>query len=672
MSGNWLKLSVNAIGLCLALFTPAAASAQDEARSTSATLDTVVVTASRTEQSIREVSSNVTVISEKQIQNSTAKNLADLMKQQGFYAYDTGSVSNIQIRGVMDEASNPVQTEARVQILINGRKTGITNLTPVGLNNVERIEIIRGPAAVQFGSSAMGGVINIITKRGKEGEFWAAAESGVGSFDFYKNSLGFGGAANNIDFSAGITHLKRGDYESSAENMNMQPFYSYDGNTTMNLDLGYSWFEKHRLGLNFNHFRIKDMEWVTDSSNFVSWGYLTEGFVDIQNNNLAISYEGAAEDDQFNWSAVYSFGKDKNNTFMSSVLYGDDANYEYQDIQAFTGQVGYNGRMVSANIGLDYNSFDVQTATYGNYKSDDFGTFLSGRLRLLDESLIFSAGGRYDRFTLDNPSTGDHGDKTHFAPSIGVAYLPLDWLKLRSNYSEGFSMPSGRQIYGDLSSPYPTNPNPDLSPEESKTFEFGADIDWKAMNAGLTYFQTNWDNKIIGDSTGGWHYINLKKSTLAGLEFSISGDIGEMLDQSFELRPYLNLTYFTSRKNKDRDHLTTRDDGVKDDTIPNTPEYTLNYGVTFNHPGHDLMANINGTYVGKTLVTTQSAPRDYYTYGTVSVDLSLEKGLYDFTDQSKLKLRAEVNNLFNNDNMLTWGYPGPERNFYVGLKFEYN
>ena len=171
-----------------------------------------------------------------------------------------------------------------------------------------------------------------------------------------------------------------------------------------------------------------------------------------------------------------------------------------------------------------------------------------------------------------------------------------------------------------------------------------------------------------------YQFNNLKKSTIAGLEFSVSGDVGQVLDQSFELRPYLNLTYLTSRKSKDPDNFVSIG-GTEHDTLPYVPEYTLNYGVTFTHPGHDLMANINGTYIGETYTkdfTSAAGDYRYYTPGIVSIDLSLEKGIYDFNDKSKLKLRGEVNNLFNNDNMVMLGLPGPERNFYIGLKYEYN
>jgi vitamin B12 transporter len=483
-----------------------------------------------------------------------------------------------------------------------------------------------------------------------------------------------GGADDIFDISVGFTHLKRGDYESNAPTGITHD--SFDGHTTMNLDLGYTWFEKHRLGLNLNYDKLKDSRSVAVPP---LWSTEADSISTFVNNNMAISYEGATEDDQFNWSAVYSFGKDEQDMVVDTPAYPPPWNLSaskvYQDVEGFTGQVGYNGQMVSANMGLDYYSFKTETDDYGNDKHDDLGAFLSTRLRLLDESLIFSAGGRYDRFSFTNNepnpiSTG--GNETKFTPSVGVAYLPLDWLKLRTNYSEGFRIPSTRQKYG-TGGDWFWLPNPDIQPEKSKTYEFGSDINYQALNTSLTYFQTNFDNKIQwnGEYTPDAQAINIRKSTISGLEFSASSDIGQMLDQSFELRPYLNLTYYTSRKNKDPNEFIDVD-GTMQDTLPYVPKYTLSYGVTFTHPGQDLMANINGTYLGETLIRSSSLGNQYYTYGTVSVDLSLEKGIFDFGDKSKLKLRTEVNNLFNNDNMVVLMRPGPERNFYVGLKYEYN
>ena len=146
--------------LCLLLSGPALG---QESAATS--LDAIVVTAGSTEEAKREVSSNITVIDEKIIAMSGAKDLSDLAAKQGLQIYKVPSgLSGIYIRG-LGNRSNPDEFSGNVLILMNGHRTGTNNMSLIGLENVERIEIIRGPAAVQYGSAAMGGVVNIITKK---------------------------------------------------------------------------------------------------------------------------------------------------------------------------------------------------------------------------------------------------------------------------------------------------------------------------------------------------------------------------------------------------------------------------------------------------------------------------------------------------------------------------
>ena len=123
---------------------------------TVSTLDTVVVTANRVQEAKREVSSNITIIDSDDIKASTATTVADLVVQQGFNVVTTGDTSNVQIRG-FGNLSMTTEYENTVLVLLNGRRTGNSNLAVAGLANVERVEIIRGPAAVQYGSNALGG-----------------------------------------------------------------------------------------------------------------------------------------------------------------------------------------------------------------------------------------------------------------------------------------------------------------------------------------------------------------------------------------------------------------------------------------------------------------------------------------------------------------------------------
>jgi vitamin B12 transporter len=257
-------------------------------------------------------------------------------------------------------------------------------------------------------------------------------------------------------------------------------------------------------------------------------------------------------------------------------------------------------------------------------------------------------------------------------------------LKLRANYANGFKMPSPQQVGGD--GPYYFIGNPLLKPEQNKTWEFGTDIDWNNANVSLTYFHSDWKNRIIALNVpgavcgSGWCYQhqNLKESQTAGVEGSVRWNIGKAFKQRYSLTPYASFTWLTARKNKDSS-LYIAYHGAGNRTMPNTPRWLASYGTDYAHPGLKIKSRLNASYYGKTLTqdwsgTVSMPPGDTYFArpgGTV-VSWSFEKELADFGKQyGKLTLRTEVNNLFDNANEMYWNYPGPGRSFYVGLRYDF-
>lgn len=692
--------------LLAAMVLPATLAAQEEAvpQQSHTTLDVVVVTANRTEEKLREVSSNVTVISPETIKNSSAANLGELMRQQGFQVsgYNNGG-KTITIRG-MNQSQGGNDMNSAVLVLLNGRRFGGPTMDYIGLANVERIEIIRGPAAVQYGPAGMGGVINIITRRGSE-TTTIYAEAGAGSFNLEKVKLAASGQSETgrVDFSFGFGQQHQGDYKTG--NGWTWKNTSSGNKIGLNTDLGLNFYDHHRLGLEFNSFRIRG----ADGGLQTTWGggvshhhpkppgLVNSGhtIADITNNNTAISYEGRTDDGNLNWMARYSFGKHTRDSagYNSSGRRSSTSNNELSN-KNLTANLGYNGDRWSVSGGVDYIAYEVDNrATWGGSKSEfkDLGFFLSSRLRLFDESLILSAGGRYDRYQVEDKSNGYSMNDNHFSPSVGLTWLPLgDWLKFRTNYSMGFRMPTVGEMWPSGSQQLPS---PDLKPEESKTLEMGIDVSWEFINASLTYFHSKWENKVFShiatptgcfDSGGNpapcFKNINIKGATLAGWELALSADIGQALNQNFELRPYVNLTWLPTRRNNDRTGGSRSVQALGFDALTDVSEMTVAYGVNFHEPDIDLTVNLNVTYAGEKMTANWM---DYpainslyqcvwepHTPGSI-VDLMVEKRIADFQDKGKLKVRAEINNLLDKYDEAYMHYPGPGRNFYVGLSYTY-
>ena len=678
-------------GACAALLLCVGASllpAQTEGQ-TITTLDEIVVTASRTEESRREVSSNVTVINEGDIKASTASTVADILIEQGFNAVQYQDTAGVQIRGY-GNMSMQTEYENAILILVNGRRTGNANAALAGLANVERIEIIRGPSAVQYGSSAMGGVVNIITRRGS-GDVAAGLELGLGSNSLKSQKFSISGAGKGLDFSLGVTNYERDDL--TLKDQIRWYHTNIDNNSMLNADIGYSFNSNHRVGFNYNFGDVKSelgsgnggvrnadgiMITTPDSSYTKYQKHL---------NNTGFSYEGNTPDKAFNWSAQYSFGNyDQDNI---NPVTGNNSYSSYLDTRFFNVQGEYNGSLVSAAVGLDnykYSSDADHLPSSGEWYMRDTGVYATGKLRLFEEKLIFSAGLRYDSYANDNNLLDDAGDG-NTSVSVGAAYLPQRWVKLRVNYAEGFKMPSPTQMAGDGAIYY--LPNLDILPEKNKTFEFGGDIDWNYVNASVTWFHSDWENKIANlsvperysECSGGWGCYqaqNLKSSTLAGLEGAFSYDVVKAFGFDAGLEPFVSFTLLHTRKNNDTErYITTCAScgGVKIDTLPNTPDWMVSYGVKYAHPRLKINARLNANYYGSMWKSDYSgAYNGYFDQPTGTIfNLSAEKELVQLGEHGgALTLRTEIKNLFDSGNEIHWGYPGVGRNFYAGLRYNFN
>jgi vitamin B12 transporter len=655
-------------------------------------LGTVVVTVGRATEQIREVTSNVTVISGAAVELAAADDLAQLIRQQGFYMVDYGASSYIQIRG-LNNASASTQDRSLTLVLINGRRTGVTELNQVAMANVERVEIVRGPAAVQYGTAAIGGVINVITKKGQKDTFTATLETGLGSFGLNKDAFSFNGGYGNFDFSGAFSYFERDSITTSKKIGGVRyPHTSAEEKSAM-VEVGYTFNELHRFGFNYQYFQ-SDQEWPTSDYRVYLTGIATGGVQQIGYNLIrstirtgGLTYDGSSENGAFDWSLFFSASDYKRPSYNSENII---TNFTNQDTinGGFSG--GINSKYIDLDLGVDYIRYQIKGVYNGNNVSKDLGLYLTSKIKPFGDFLYISLGGRYDKFDFDiNDATTQSGrsrSKSNFSPSLGISYLPLEWLKLRANYSEGFRMPSAFEYVGGnhIGTPTTYHPNPSLLPEESKTYEFGVDVDYRFISASLTYFHTEYKNKIVSRQLPGaephpcpgypmyscyddYWYTNIKGATMAGYEFSANADFGQAFDLGFELTPYVSLTYLSKRENN---QLNDRNfDGSS--ILNSVPRYTLAYGITVRHPGIDFQFNANATQMGHFI---QRYPPVIIDSEFVALDLSFEKGLWEVGSngkKGKIKLRVEVKNVLDSRNEPYVEYPGPGRNFYVGLKYVY-
>lgn len=630
-----------------------------------AKMDSVVVTASRVEETQREITINMTVIDAQEIALSPSTNLGELLAEKGLGAIKRypGSLISLGIRGFRTETHGN-DLRGHILILLDGRRAGSGNAAKFLTKNIERVEIIRGPTSVLYGSAGMGGIVNVITKRGK-GDPSFFVEGTAGSHGYREFSTGISGGGAGFDFSGALTHETMDDYETGDGEDYANT--GYDAQVGGSANIGYELFPGNRIGLIYTHMDVDE----AGSPNYLSQ-VDTDDYTDKSNYSFDASYEGRTVEGLFLWKLRYFAGKDKDAWFnpVGSNPDGWDngvPSSRETDSAGIQAQLTFDMEWWRLTTGYDWVDYQVD-ATWNPSRTtyENPAGFLLAKANLLDDQLILSGGLRYDRYEVSvvDPA-GNTEEDSHLGPQLGLAWLPLNWLKLRAGYAEGFFMPGADQMAADYTVwGRRTLGNPNLEPETSYTTEGGFDIFYGALNASLTYFHTDFEDKIVtatlSDGSSSWE--NKGEATISGFEGELSYDIGTLFNWDFGLTPYVRWVYMTEYE----------DEETGEDLLE-TSDINASYGITLSGLW-GIQANLNFAYFGERTVTDyesgfpyQNVELDDFTYAQFSVS----KQLYRSDRYGGVTATAQLQNLFDEDFEHVKGYPMPGRGFYIGLRYDY-
>ncbi|MDW7772942.1 MAG: TonB-dependent receptor [Desulfobulbaceae bacterium] len=628
-------------------------------------LDEVVVTAGRIEEARKDVTANMTIITREDIEMAAADNLGDLFAELGLSHIQKypGSLTSIAIRGFRTEThGNDLQ--GHVLVLLDGRRAGTGNMAKIFTRNVERIEIIRGPGAVQYGSGGVGGVVNIITRRGAGNGIMM--EGGAGSYDDYEGTIGATALQKGFDFAGTVTGQTMDDYETGGGEVYKNT--GFDSRTGVSLHGGYSFAGGNRLGVIFTGF---------NADHDGNPGYIAaadaDDYTDKYYYSLDMRYDGQDASEKYQWMMRYFLGRDKNEWSYPIASNPDGWDFGTTDINE-TDQQGAQAQ-ISTDIGFatlvggfDWVKYKVEnTWTPQETEYVNPALFLLGKSAMLDNRLILTAGLRHDWYDVEVVEpVGREEEDSHLTPSIGLAWLAAENLKFRARYAEGFVMPSADQLAADYWNwGIRTVGNPDLEPETSQTIDGGIDYAQGGFNGSITYFTTDFEEKItnfiLADGSSSW--VNLGSASIDGFELELSYDLGVPMDLAWEVRPYLNMTL-----------LTTHEDEETGEDLLYISDTNYSAGLIISD-GRDWFCRLNAAYTGTQDVQDWEAL--VYPVPVVELDSFVVADLvagYRFLKTARYgswTVRGEIRNMFDKDYAYVLGNPMAGRTFFAGLRWEY-
>jgi len=645
--------------ICIMLL---AASLPAWAEDTTLSLDEVVVTATRTEEEVDKISSNVTVITQEDIKKSTATTVQDLLRNEAGIIirdlYGTGTKSTVDMRGFARGLNTA--------ILMDGRKLNEIDLSGVDWNtipleNIERIEIVRGSESALYGDNAMAGAINIITKKGFTAEPEIVLDGRLESYSGHTELGTLAGGTDKIAYFFFLKHRQTSGYRENSDfnsgDMSARLNFKVTDSLTFDFAAGYHTDDQGLPGglteSEVNDDRRQstkpddhvdfDQRYIDTKANFSlgTWGDLEVGY----------SYN----DKEFD-SDLFFFGSPFNtrrNTETSGIKAKLTVDKEI---------AGFQNLLVA---GVDYYDSDVDnrttffgSATYSEISKSDTGLYIQDEFFLSDK-ISLSLGYRYADTRFDDTVSGfttvsDEQKFTEDAYRAGVTFNYANGSKIFVNYAKGYRLPTTDELF-DF-----TGAITNLKPEKSDTYEAGiVHAFGNRLQARFTVYRMDVRDELFFNPRFGQLVFganeNLDKTRHTGVETGITA----VITDNFSM--FGNFTY-TDVKFKSGPY-----DG---NHIQLVPEYSASIGGDIRFLKAFLFA-ANATWVGEKYLDNdvQNDFDKMESYIVVNSKLS-------YTYKS-VTAYFGVNNIFDEE-YSEYGivgsignknfYPAPERNFYGGLR----
>ncbi len=595
-------------------------------------LGEITVTASKIPISLRETTKPVITIDQLLISQSSGKNLSQILDEQ----------AGINVNGVN---SNPglnknlyVQgAESKYTLfLIDGLAVqdpngfgGASDLRNFSLENIERIEIVKGSMSTLYGSDAIAGVVNIITKKPDSEALNIQGNASYGAYNTYNTGIGMNGSMKGGSYSINFNREVTDGISEAKDSTNTSNFDD-DG------------FERNSLNVETTIHPIKGLS-ITPILNYSGFDgkYDSGSFTDASNTytshlfnpGIRINYKNEA-------LAVYAGYNFTGSDYSYTSALGTD---EYDgDLQNFDTFASYSlTTKIKFLTGFNYQKLKIsgQQTIVDNAHSDIYSPYFTTILTDIF-GFSFEAGIR-----LNNHS--EFGNNTTYG--ISTSYNLLDLAKILASYGTGFRAPSLLQLFG------PFGANPNLDPETSNYFNIGTEsyLFENQVKIGINYFNRSIEDVIDYTNT----YVNQDKQKDSGLEATFNFIVNPQMTMSG------NYNYLTGESSS----LDENGNTTITDYLIRRPKHSFGLGIITNLIP-ELTIRVNVNYLGER--------KDLF-YGPTITEVDLDAYLllnlhaqYQLLNK-KLTIFVDGRNLTDTDYTEVYGYSTLGFNSKLGLRFNF-
>ena len=475
----------------------------------------VVVTGTKTERRLKDTPVITEVITRSEIEATGAENIGEVLEHRvGIVVNRDAHGDGVQLQG-LDSDYILILLDGEPQV---GRIAGKLDLARIAVENVDRIEIVKGASSALFGSAAMGGVINVITRKASS----PFAAQFTNNFETH----------NTID-SRSTVQLKRDKFNAlltlAANRRNPVDLDESDLTTTID---GYK---------NWTHSARSEYQLTSKSTLLFSGQYFAKKQEGVSERE-GVVFNRLGDIDNFSGSIGTGYQLGSRSKLMGKIYatrYHDEStvidrgtsltassNLTVQDL--IKGEAQFDTALGSKNqltVGAEliFENLESQRITGGEKDVTTDSLFFQNEFRPM-ENLAFVLGGRLDYHS-------EFG--THFSPKLSGMYRVTRDVTIRTAYGQGFRAPDFKDLYLDFSNPtsgYQVLGNPDLQPESSGNWNLGVEYQFKSALLGRVHlYRNNLQNLIeadrIGESVLGgskFQYFNVSEAFTEGLELELS------------------------------------------------------------------------------------------------------------------------------------------------------